>query len=45
MRPSSSWTSDLKIRRYTPQIGQIMNLLPGDVGRPISDIAMNIQLR
>jgi two-component system CheB/CheR fusion protein len=34
---------DLKIRRYTPQIGQIMNLLPGDVGRSISDIAMNIR--
>ena len=34
---------DLKIRRYTPQIEQIMNLLPGDLGRPISDIAMNVQ--
>jgi two-component system CheB/CheR fusion protein len=34
---------DLKIRRYTPQMGQIMILLPGDVGRSISDIAMNIR--
>lgn len=35
--------SDLKIRRFTPQIDQIMNLLPGDLGRMISDIAMNIR--
>jgi len=34
---------DLKIRRYTPQIDLIMNLLPGDLGRPISDIAMKIR--
>jgi len=34
---------DLKIRRYTPQMGQIMILLTGDVGRSISDIAMNIR--
>jgi two-component system CheB/CheR fusion protein len=34
---------DLKIRRFTPQIDLIMNLLPGDLGRSISDIAMNIR--
>jgi two-component system CheB/CheR fusion protein len=34
---------DMRIRRFTPQIDQIMNLLPGDLGRPISDIAMKIR--
>ncbi len=35
--------SDLRIRRFTPQIDLIMNLLPGDLGRMISDIAMKIR--
>ena len=34
---------DLNIRRFTPQTEKIMNLLPGDVGRPIQDIAMRLQ--
>ncbi len=33
----------LNIRRFTPQTEKIMNLLPGDVGRPIEDIAMKLQ--
>jgi two-component system CheB/CheR fusion protein len=33
----------LKIKRFTPQIGRIMNLLPSDMGRPINDITMNLR--
>ena len=29
---------DLNIRRFTPKITQLFNLLPFDIGRPISDI-------
>jgi len=35
--------SEIKIRRFTPQIERITNLLPGDVGRPILDIAMKLR--
>ncbi|HEX6284207.1 MAG TPA: PAS domain-containing protein, partial [Pyrinomonadaceae bacterium] len=30
--------TDLRIRRFTQPAKKIMNLLPGDIGRPISDI-------
>ncbi len=33
---------DLKIRNFTPSITQIFNLIPGDRGRPLSDIASRI---
>ncbi len=33
----------MKIRRFTPQTEYIMNLLPGDVGRPIQDIAIKLR--
>jgi len=33
----------LNIRRFTPQTENIMNLLPGDVGRPIQDIAIKLR--
>src|SRR5262249_6007971 len=29
--------NDLRIRRFTPQAERILNLLPGDAGRPVSD--------
>jgi two-component system, chemotaxis family, CheB/CheR fusion protein len=32
----------LRIRRFTPQTETIMSLLPGDIGRPIHDIAMRL---
>ncbi len=35
-------TKDLKIRRFTKQAAKITRLIPGDVGRPISDIACDL---
>jgi two-component system CheB/CheR fusion protein len=34
--------ADLKIRRFTPMAEKVLNLIPTDVGRPISDIKPNI---
>lgn len=34
----------LRIRRFTPQAQSTMNLLPTDVGRPISDIRPNVNV-
>jgi PAS domain S-box-containing protein len=36
--------SDLRIRRFTPLAEKILNLIPADVGRPISDIKLNINV-
>ncbi len=36
--------SDLTIRRFTPIAGRILNLIPSDVGRPITDLRPGIQL-
>lgn len=36
--------NDLRIRRFTPISQRILNLIPTDVGRPISDINLNLQL-
>ncbi|MFP2906710.1 chemotaxis protein CheB [Pyxidicoccus sp. 3LFB2] len=33
-----------RIRRFTPKTRSIMNILPSDVGRPISDITLNISV-
>jgi two-component system CheB/CheR fusion protein len=35
---------DLRIRRFTPLAEKIFNLIPSDVGRPISDIKSNLRM-
>jgi len=37
-------SQDLKIRRFTPTAAALLNLIPGDIGRPISNINPNINL-
>jgi two-component system CheB/CheR fusion protein len=37
-------SSDLRIRRFSPMADQVMNLIPGDVGRPIGDIKPKMAL-
>ncbi len=37
--------NDLRIKRFTPTARKVMNLIPTDVERPISDIKLNIDLR
>jgi len=36
--------SDLRIRRFTPQAEKLLNLLPTDIGRPISDLRPKIEV-
>jgi len=35
---------DLRIRRFTPMAEKMLNLIPTDVGRPISDIKPNLKV-
>ena len=34
---------DLKVRRFTPQATKIIKLIPGDAGRPITDLASELR--
>ena len=36
--------ADLRVRRFTPVAGTLLNLIPGDVGRPFSNIASNLDV-
>ncbi len=33
-----------RVRRFTPRAKALMNLIPGDVGRPIDDIKLNVDV-
>jgi two-component system, chemotaxis family, CheB/CheR fusion protein len=35
---------DLRVRRFTPMAGEIFNLVPTDVGRPINDIKLSLSI-
>jgi two-component system CheB/CheR fusion protein len=35
---------DLRVRRITPQAEKLFNLIPSDIGRPISDFRTNLQV-
>ncbi len=37
--------NDLRIRRFTPPAQKLLNLLPGDVGRRLSEIRPNLELQ
>jgi two-component system CheB/CheR fusion protein len=37
-------SGDWRIRRFTPQAEKLLNLLPGDVGRPIVNLRPNIEV-
>jgi len=36
--------SELRIRRFTPSVQKLMNVVPGDVGRSINDIKLRFEL-
>src|SRR5262249_5840209 len=35
---------DLRIRRFTPLAEKLFNLIPSDMGRPISDLKLTLQI-
>ena len=37
-------SGDRRVRRFTPGAKALMNLIPGDIGRPLDDIKLNIEV-
>jgi PAS domain S-box-containing protein len=37
-------SQDLRVRRYTPLAEKVLNLIPADIGRPITDLKPNIDV-
>lgn len=37
-------SDDLRIRRFTPRAQKVLNIIPGDIGRPITDLKFNFTL-
>jgi two-component system CheB/CheR fusion protein len=35
--------NDMTVKRFTPQVGHIINLMPSDVGRPLAHFASNLR--
>ena len=35
--------NDFRIRRFTPMAEKVMNLIPSDVGRPVTDVKPNVK--
>ncbi len=36
--------NDMRIKRFTPMARKVMNLIPSDMGRPLGDIKLNINI-
>ena len=36
--------NDLRLRRFTPVAEKLMNLIPSDIGRPITDVKPNVKI-
>jgi len=43
--PTIFLDNDLKIRRFTPYATRIFTLIPGDIGRPITDISSRLKYK
>jgi two-component system CheB/CheR fusion protein len=35
---------DLRIRRFTPMAEKVLNVIPSDIGRPLSDLNLNLEV-